>query len=200
MGSGPAPCGRSYLSMTSDGEQLYIFGGCSKERLNDLYAFNPSDATWTQLPTNPDIKPRGGSGLAVVDHKLYVIAGFTGEEVQDMYCFDLATHVWEKLNPQPNIPPISVFGTTVLKARILIIGGEVKPSDKGHAGAGGFSSAVYCYHTRNPLQGWTEVSTSGDAFSPRGWLPATTSSKDEVVIFGGLSPENERLNDLWVFH
>ena len=194
---GDKPCGRSYHAMVSDGHHIYLFGGCTKGRLNDLYSFDPVSRQWVKLPTHDAIKPRGGPGLAVVGHHIYVVAGFTGDETDDMHRFDTQSSTWETLNPRPNIPPISVFGMTTLQKSIIMFGGEVKPSTEGHAGAGGFSNEVYQYHTDRPENGWQKLAISGENPSPRGWLPATTTADGEVVIFGGLSPANERLCDLW---
>lgn len=195
--TGDTPPARSYHALVSTANKLYLFGGCSQDRHNDLYSYDPEACCWSQLPSHEAIKPRGGPGLAAVGHHLYVTAGFTGTEADDMHRFDIKTNTWETLNPQPNIPPISVFGITTLGTRMVIFGGELKPSAQGHAGAGGFSSDVYQYDTHTPGDGWQKVAISGGRPSPRGWLPTTATQDGEIVVFGGLSPDNERLADMW---
>ena len=43
--------------------------------------------SWEQMPTDSDIKGRGGSRLILSadGSKLYVVAGFAGYELSDMY-------------------------------------------------------------------------------------------------------------------
>lgn len=137
--------------MTSAGEGVYVFGGCGngdRGRLNDLHKYDPAANTWAQLPTAGSIVGRGGSCLSVSPSgkELLVIGGFAGRELSDMHKLDLESNQWEcpSCCSQPSgLSARSVFGTAIHTCpaspcghggHILAFGGEVDPSEIGHAG------------------------------------------------------------------
>ena len=61
----------------------------------------------------------------------------TGEETSDVHRYDIAGDKWtevEKALPEP----VSVALCFALGDKIVMFGGEVTPSERGHAGAGNF--------------------------------------------------------------
>lgn len=63
---GEAPEGRSYHTMTSIGETVYVHAGCpTSGRLGTLHALDLRTKTWTTLPDAPG-NPRGGTVLATI--------------------------------------------------------------------------------------------------------------------------------------
>jgi hypothetical protein len=91
---------------------------------------------------------------------------------------------------------------------IVTFGGEVAPSDKGHAGAGNFTGAAYCLAPAQSARGgaddsgWHElgaVSHSSDGPGPRGWFACTgVGPAGDLLVHGGLGADNQRLGDMWL--
>ena len=198
---GDHPCSRSYHAMTGNGKMLYVFGGCGASgRMSDLYSFDTSNSTWEKLPQSDVIEGRGGAGLAYCGGKVYVIGGFAGREMNDVHEYDVESKKWSQVVFDVPFPPRSVFGVAVLDDVIVTICGEVDPSDKGHAGAGHFSNECYAWKTSEKEKKWQKLGLADDVVpEPRGWFPAAVVARDKnVLIFGGNSLTNERLNDTYL--
>ncbi|KAG7671835.1 hypothetical protein Ndes2526B_g07254 [Nannochloris sp. 'desiccata'] len=219
------PMGRNYHSACSVGTNIYIFGGCGgtlpeggTRRLADLWRYDTVAGTWEELPSPEGCVGRGGPGFVAVDGSLWVIGGFTGKEASDIHRFDIATSTWElnievkSSNPdQPAFTARSVFGRGGHSSgcsapgcghagHLLVFGGEIDPSDLGHAGAGQFSNTTYCL---DPIsRTWHAVSTSasdnGEYPGPRGWGASTELPGRGVILSGGMDDQNQRLDDLYL--
>lgn len=86
------PPKRSYHAMAAAQGRLYVFGGCgegSTGRLNDLWEFDLSTATWRQLPSSDAIKASGNRTL---------VGGVRSKR-------SLACLAAELLSPMPGAPP-----------------------------------------------------------------------------------------------
>ncbi|OVA20129.1 Kelch repeat type 1 [Macleaya cordata] len=202
------PPNRSYHSMTSDDQRVYVFGGCGVAgRLNDLWAFDVKDQKWVRFPSpGENCRGRGGPGLAVSGGKIWVVYGFSGEELDDVHCFDPVKEEWTQVETTGDKPtPRSVFSTVGIGGYIFVYGGEVDPSDLGHLGAGKFAGDGYVLDTeKGEWKRWEDVSDSGgeDHPGPRGWCAFSDGRLDEkegLLVYGGNSPSNDRLDDIFFF-
>ena len=213
---GKAPASRNYhASCTTGNNTLYIFGGCGNDgRLADLWRYDVRSGTWDELP-HSTMAGRGGAGLvAVNDTELYVVGGFTGAESGDVYRFDIAQNQWEALEikqpPEDNahgrsFTPRSVFGKATHapqsccahSGNIIIFGGEVDPSDQGHAGAGLFDNTTFCLDTKE--RAWNVLINDDTATgpSPRGWA-ASCGCDQGILVHGGIDTTNTRLGDFFI--
>lgn len=200
------PAHRSYHSTAADERHVYVFGGCGEAgRLNDLWAFDVVDKKWAQFPSpGESLKGRGGPGLAVVQNKVWVVYGFAGKETDDVHCFDLTTKQWAEVETMGEKPTArSVFSTCSIGKYIFISGGEVDPSDLGHMGAGKFSGEAYALNTETLVwkkleDGLNEANHPG----PRGWCAfagGERGGKPGLLVYGGNSPSNDRLDDIHFF-
>ncbi|XP_043715030.1 nitrile-specifier protein 5 [Telopea speciosissima] len=207
LSSGDAgPEHRSYHSMIADDSHVYVFGGCGVAgRLNDLWAFEVKDHKWVKFPVPGDSCPgRGGPGLAVCGGKIWVVYGFAGKEADDVHCFDLVKGEWSQVETTGEKPTArSVFSTAVIGQSIFIYGGEVDPSDLGHMGAGMFSDEPYTLDTETKMWSrWEDVSNSKEHPGPRGWCAFSAGKRDGkegLLVYGGNSPSNDRLGDIFFF-
>lgn len=200
------PAHRSYHSTAADDRRVYIFGGCGLAgRLNDLWAYDVVDQKWVKYPTPGDkCKGRGGPGLAVVGGKVWVVYGFAGMEMDDVHYFDLAREEWAQVETNGEKPTArSVFSTAVIGKYIFIYGGEIDPSDQGHLGAGKFAGEAYALDTETLA--WTRCDDgpdSSDHPGPRGWCAFASGHRDgkeSLLVYGGNSPSNDRLGDIFLF-
>ncbi|EOX93526.1 Galactose oxidase/kelch repeat superfamily protein [Theobroma cacao] len=200
------PTHRSYHSMTANDRQVYIFGGCGVAgRLNDLWAYDVVDQKWIKYPTpGENCKGRGGPGLTVAQGKIWVVNGFSGVEMDDVHCFDPVQGQWSQVETCGEKPTArSVFSTVGIGKYIIIYGGEVDPSDLGHLGAGKFSGEVYGLDTETlAWNKWEDGSGLESHPGPRGWCAFASGLRDGqqgLVVYGGNSPSNDRLDDIFVF-
>jgi len=203
---GDLPSPRSFHKMVALKNKLYVFGGCpAKGRLADLHLFDPDTSQWTRLPEAP-MEGRGGTAFAAVvvfpkwgEGKLMVLGGFAGREVGDMWEFDVATETWSCLSETLK-PPRSVACCEGIGTRVLLFGGELQPSDRGHEGAGAFSSDTQVFEAS------TSMKVVGDGKGktsppPRGWSASSGWGSGKVVVAGGLAGDDSnpvRMMDVWV--
>eukprot|EP00877_Chromochloris_zofingiensis_P006588 jgi/Chrzof1/2182/Cz11g05080.t1 len=207
--SGSLPSPRSYHAMMAVGTNLYVFGGCGEQgRLNDLHTFDTLSKAWKQLPNNDCLLPRGGATLATSadGSRIFVLGGFSGRELNDCHSFNTLKDSWECplcCSTDSGLPARSVSGAAIHTCsscdhggHIIMFGGEVDPSDKGHAGAGHFSSETFCLDVDK--RKWHKLDDSGsDAPTARGWF-ASTNVGGNLVVHGGINEANERLADMYM--
>ena len=86
----------------------------------------------------------------------------------------------------------------------MIFGGEVDPSNIGHAGAGDFASDVVSFDLDGNLLAPPSVTgTPAGSAEARGWgamAASAASGRTVAVMFGGLAGNDEnpkRLDDTW---
>lgn len=202
---------RSFHAMCSGdkegAESVFVFGGCGASgRLNDLWKFDPNLSKWTCLhPGGSDApKARGGSSLvATADgSSLCLLFGFSGAQQGDISYFDLNSQKWrilEHSDQKGDVPsPRSVFASARCpnSNEVVLFGGERVESDKGHAGAGEFTSDLHILELDS--MSWRSISQNGEVPAPRGWAAMAALDSDQFVLFGGLNVANERLDDTWV--
>ncbi|CAL5218389.1 g61 [Coccomyxa viridis] len=207
------------------GQSLYIFGGRSgieMGRLSDLHSFDCESGTWEPLRSSEAIKGRGGAGLvaSASGDALFVIGGFAGYELNDVHRFELAAGTWDcpdccsglAKERWSKLPARSVFGVAPHAAscsacthggHLVLFGGEVNPSDQGHAGAGQFCNDMYCYDPNKAdasgSGGWHKLQLDSGSVppTPRGWFAACATAQG-LLVHGGNSPSNERLSDMYL--
>ncbi|KAK9156342.1 hypothetical protein Sjap_003822 [Stephania japonica] len=210
LSSGPPH--RSYHSMAASADAVFVFGGCGVGgRRNDLWEFNIGTNSWVQHAASPSPenaacpRARGGPGLAVVKGKVVVVYGFGGEdELEDVHLYDLGRGEWVEVDQRGERPSgRSVFSTAVIGGYVVVFGGEVDPSDQGHLGAGKFSADVYVLDVERGEWGRCEDGRlDGEHPGPRGWCAfgnGRLDGREGLVVYGGNSPSNDRLDDMWFF-
>lgn len=209
--SKPFPAARSYHCSTSDhNDKIFVHAGCPESgRLEDLWSFQPSSCTWTQLADAPG-PPRGGTSIAFHDGLLYRMNGFDGESEQggSLDIFDPASNMWStKQYAADGVSgPVPRSVATVLpvvaneKPLLVTLFGENDPSSLGHQGAGKMLGDVWAYDIASDT--WSEVDATAPSTSsgpaPRGWFDADVVDKSAILVSGGLGEENNRLDDVWM--
>ena len=205
--TGDIPESRSFHKMQAIGAKLYVFGGCLPTgRSASLHCFDTATNTWTLLSETPEGLPgRGGPGfVASSDGKaLFSVGGFCGKESNAVWRFDLQAGAWSEVLPEGNdvLRPFSVSCGATLGPHLVFFGGEVNPSNKGHEGAGGFTDEVVML---NGITGDIVVDSEvegGIKPHSRGWSDCAAWGDDKMVVYGGLSGNDEaplRLEDTWV--
>ncbi|MDQ2068999.1 Kelch repeat-containing protein [Natronospira bacteriovora] len=128
------PEARTEVSVTTDGERVYMIGGFlppvdedSDERppaATDMFAWSPVEGEWENLGPIP-----GGThhaGFVHVDGKLYVVGGYydnTFDPAGHVWIYDIAADAWSEGTAMPT--PRGALAYAVLDGRIHTIGGTV---------------------------------------------------------------------------
>lgn len=91
----------SGLACTTDGNNIYIFGGKNEEtRFNDLWMFNLKTLSYELLPANGDIPAvRNGHTMSFYNDRLYVFGGIHDItwELDDLHIYNLVKKTWTTL-------------------------------------------------------------------------------------------------------
>lgn len=92
LGEEGGPEARTFHSLASDENHVYVFGGTSQgygvtpnsHRFRTVEAYNVSEGKWAQLPDPGDnFEKRGGAGFHVVQGKIWVVYGFASSLTTD---------------------------------------------------------------------------------------------------------------------
>jgi N-acetylneuraminic acid mutarotase len=135
---GSVPSGRSAHSMVyapSSG-QVILFGGYDEGLLNDTWAYDPTDNTWTDLdPAGGVPSPRGNHRMVYdsASGQVILFGGYDGNaELYDTWAYDPATNTWTDLDPI-DPPPAREEHAMVYdpaSGRVIIFGGLDHPADR----------------------------------------------------------------------
>ena len=208
--TGVVPEKRSFHKMLAIGTKLYVFGGClSTGRSASLHCLDTKTITWTLLSETPEGLPgRGGGGFVASSdgQALFSVGGFFGQESNSVWRFDLVSNTWNEVLSEGNnaLRPFSVSCGVTLGAYLVFFGGEVDPSTKGHEGAGGFTNNVVLLDglTGAVMSRIAEVASStGQIPESRGWADCAAWGHNKLVVYGGLTGNDDaprRLEDTWM--
>ncbi|XP_013683391.2 epithiospecifier protein-like isoform X1 [Brassica napus] len=214
------PEARTYHSMASDQNHVYVFGGVSKGgtnktpvRFRTIEAYNIAAGKWVQLP-DPGVQfekfeKRGGAGFAVVQGKIWVIYGFATSpdpngmndyESDLVHYFNPATQKWTEVETKGQKPSArSVFAHAVVGKYILIFGGETWPDPRAHLGPGTLSSEGFALNTETLV--WEKFG-GGNEPGQLGWpayTAATIYGKIGLLMHGGKRPTNNRTDEMYFY-
>ena len=119
---------RTEVSVTSDGERLYLLGGFAPhatERATAplaVFAYDPASDAWSHFTDLPE--GVNHAGLAYLDGALYVVGGYreaTFVAIDDLRIFDLEAASWRDGPPLPTAR--GALAVAVHDGRIHAIGG-----------------------------------------------------------------------------
>ena len=194
----PMPTSRSFAAATSAGASVYVAGGQSSIHGGVSDAFERYDALlnrWVQLDPLPT--PRMYLGAARVGSKLYFIGGqncispFCGETLNIVEVYDLKTGAWSSAASMPQ--PLGGFATAVIREKIYVVGGfttegRISINVGGHRAVWEFDPAI---------DRWQAIA----ALPTERISPIAAACGDDLIISGGINPQNNSLirRDAWAF-
>ena len=109
-----------YTSLCSNGEHIFLFGGCSFKN-DDLYFENRlfyfADNSWKEIQDISDERPIGRytNALCYYEDKLFIFGGYSYDKdnkplfLNDVWFFDIKSKVWNKIKEQ-DIQPSNRYG------------------------------------------------------------------------------------------
>lgn len=198
---GEPPDPRIHHSMVNVNSQLYVYGGYgidSKNHYNDLYSLDLSTKTWEVMPPCDEIEGRVGAGMTVIDDKIYIVGGFCVQELGNVCCFDTTTRSWSMLPVKNSLQGRSVFGIISIDSCIVTLCGKLE-SGEGVLNGSQLTNECCVLDTKNPDAGWRKLLMNGGTPPiARAWFPAASIGDGSVVVYGGLSEENQKLCDSFI--
>eukprot|EP00775_Hariotina_reticulata_P003513 gene3513-3783_t len=191
------PRGGPVLVAAPDDTKLFVMGGFNGAEMADCHVFDISSSSWS-CPTccsAPQQQPTAGGSCS---RPLVMPLARS--------VFGAAAHgCCQGRDHQPD--PADESASCSHWCHIVTFGGEVSPSDKGHAGAGNFTAAAYCLAPAHlckigaDVDGWHELgvaSQGSEGPGPRGWFASTGVRGRDLLVHGGLGQDNQRLGDMWL--
>lgn len=186
----PVPDLRTEVSVTTDGQHIYLAGGfdgggvVQASAPRALHVYDVATDSWT----TPDSIPQGvnHAGLVHLDGKLYLVGGFrenTFDPVGAVRIYDIASGAWSEGAPMPT--PRGALAVVVLDGRIHAIGGNAAGADAlDHAehGIGEDGSSVGTHEVYDPAtNAWTRLAPMP---TPRNHLGAAVVAGNIHVVGG----------------
>jgi N-acetylneuraminic acid mutarotase len=125
----PLPEERTEVSVTTDGERVFLAGGFARagdQRASApraVYAYDPEADTWSELTELPE--GVNHAGLAHIDGRLFVVGGYhenTFDPIANLRIYDLEADEWSEGAPLPTAR--GALAVTVVDGRIHAISGR----------------------------------------------------------------------------
>lgn len=181
-------CGAKIACMS---ESVLLCGGYfaangAKTFISDLFHYSILESRWTRIECENIFHPRADHSVVIMKNELYVIGGVYQKQIfGDMYKLPLDSGVWQPIEcgPSPR------FGHTAVSSdsSIIMFGGW--DGNMLHNDLWIFQDG-----------GWTTVSPGKDQmWPPPLYRHASVMAKDCMYVFGGVTSNQKRLNDLFRF-
>jgi N-acetylneuraminic acid mutarotase len=175
---------RQYASSFSHNGKGYVFGGFNGAFLNDLWCYNPTNDSWTELASLPS-SGRSGSSCFVINDSVYIIGGKTSTNfaINEVWCYEPSTDSWSQ---RSNLP----FGNCWRSSACQLnnTGYLVFGRDENNT----FMNNMYAY---NPATDTWELRST---FPSAGRSHASLLSlNDMLYLCFGIDSLNNSFNDLW---
>jgi len=134
----PLPEARTEVSVTSDGERIYLAGGFVPPENEDaderppvgeeLWVFDPAADAWESLGPIP--AGTHHAGFVHINGRLYIVGGYrdnTFDPVGQVWIYDISAGTWSEGAPMPT--PRGALAYAVLDGRIHTVGGTVEDKE-----------------------------------------------------------------------
>ena len=204
---GIIPNQRSNHSAILYNGMLYLFGGneLNSDSFSDLWSIDISniedhiagkiskEIVWNQLEQTGDKPGKVSNHGAIVYKDQMIIYGGTFNYINSEKCMfnlNLKTLEWKAINQKGIKPSTRDEHSVVLyNDSLLVFGGSLTK--------GAFANDLWVYSIQS--EEWKKIESTGPQPMPRSGHSACILEAD-MYIFGGLTDENKRCNDLWVCH
>ena len=184
------PSARRLHTLTSVGNKLYLHGGFTSSRNDDLWEYDVPSNRWLKLnPTGSKPSARNAHTLTSVDDKLYLHGGSTGSGMfnNELWEYNTSSHTWSLLNPTGS-KPIGRSGhkLTSIGNKLYLHGGSTSASSNS------YNNELWEYDIDD--NSWLLLESSGDKPTVR-YGHTLTSVDDKLYLHGGSTGGDE----LWEY-
>ncbi len=131
-GRAPLPEARTEVSVTTDGERIWLIGGFGPDRTapRTMYVYDPAEDAWPALGEIP--QGVNHAGFAHLDGRLYIVGGYqeaTFEPTDALRIYDLDSGEWQDGAPLPTAR--GALAVAVLDGAIHAIAGATGDQSVG---------------------------------------------------------------------
>ncbi|MEE9506984.1 MAG: kelch repeat-containing protein, partial [Thermoplasmata archaeon] len=192
----PAPVSRRESAMVyvpSDDSALLYGGMHGNVILDDIWAFNFSTETWSQLPPagGDDPGPRSGHSMAYSanEHAIYLFGGRLDFGVNKTMKLNLTSNIWSVVATDEGV---RTEGTSMIYDgpgdRFIVFGGQE------YLDSGSNNQTKVLNLTSGE---WTWIDTPV-SLTARAWQSiAYDNATNSAILIGGMDDQGERLGDVW---
>lgn len=194
------PMPRSHHTAVYDNQnhRMLIFGGKSEQGyLNDLWGFDLSAHTWTEIIPAGSFPKARSSHVAIhakVEGKMFIFSGEANDPrfLEDTWAFDTSLNSWGDVSPVGQ--PFHRYGSAAIydsgRQAMVIFGGIVYQARFDDSWS--FNLLNYA---------WSDISPQDTKPVQRCVHAAVYRPlSDEMIIFGGTTNVSDYLGDLWAFN
>ncbi|MBA2245382.1 MAG: kelch repeat-containing protein [Gemmatimonadetes bacterium] len=182
-----------FQAVEYDGK-IYVLGAMTggwpaEPPLPNVYIYDPAADRWSQGPTIPADRRRGGAGAVVHEGQIYLVAGIqnghTDGHVAWLDAFDPRTGAWRRLADAPRAR--DHFHAGVIDGKIYAAGGRLSSARPGE----GFTHTVPEVDVYDLRSGsWSTLPATANLPTPR--AGSTTAVLDgHLLVLGGESGTQE---------
>ena len=196
----PDPRFNSMLVYIPERQQLFMFGGWSKDdRIADTWILDLSTSTWTQLHPETQPSPRSDASIEYdpVNDVIVLYSGYllNDTHLQDTWIYSFKEENWIKQNPEYS--PLGQYGHYMVyvesTGQLLVYPGHWSVFTNGVMVEHGFGGNIWEYDVID--DSWVEY-VSGYSPPGRYWGSLVyDSSEDRLILFGGHGDVN--FDDTW---
>jgi N-acetylneuraminic acid mutarotase len=181
------------------GDSIFLYGGAGEKKgvsFNELYHFAVNGMIWHRIPPLPmDEIPesRVDHSLTLVGEHLYLFGGLRRKDLlNDCLAFSLQNRSWNVLKPVSSAVPCGRFGHTAVgigSSKMVIFGGWDG------------KNLLNDSWILDTMKGeWCQVPQSPNFPLPRYRHSAVVLMNEYMCIFGGVTDNQVRLNDVYLFN
>ncbi|XP_055622103.1 kelch domain-containing protein 3-like [Toxorhynchites rutilus septentrionalis] len=112
-----APSYRYGHSVVAYGHCIYVWGGNTISKTNELYCFNTMTSTWRLIDIETQPANRYDHSACLYGKRMYIFGGFCvirGEEYNDVHYLDLETHRWHHVETTGHHPVGTRYDSVVV--------------------------------------------------------------------------------------
>jgi len=195
-GAVPAARAGQALVYAENVGKVILFGGWDGVDLNDTWAYDPVQNTWTDLAPSGEVPSARHDHALVYDSatgKLVLFGGISASdymELDDTWAYDPEANTWTDLAPAGALPQSRCLHSLVydpVGQKVILFGGSRR---------GGCLGDMWAYDSA--ANTWTELSLSGDKPLARyGCSLVYDPDLSKILLFGG--SDGHLLGDTWAY-
>mmetsp|Transcript_92291 Transcript_92291/g.246819 ORF Transcript_92291/g.246819 Transcript_92291/m.246819 type:complete len:410 (-) Transcript_92291:2-1231(-) len=189
-----APERRSHHSTVLFSEKMYVFGGEGRvgNKMSDLWVYKMEDDHWDAQRTerrrgDDKLVPRSHHSAFIHGDSMVVFGGQAEDQrpLGDLWSLELNDHVWSRLTVAAPPDPRHSHTAVAFENTAVIFGGA--------SGTRALDDTCILVMAATPT--WSYVTGPGP--QARYSHAAVPCAGDQMLIFGGVSDDQGKLNDLW---
>ena len=197
----PPPPGRSYHSMVTIGNKVWLFGGkkCDgSQNFGDLWCYDGQTQPyeWTQKASIPEGGERYSHSAFTANGKMYVYGGRGADYFTNMWVYDPSTDTWTQVNLQGEQPPPRAYSVYTQNGNsVFYFGGDGTITSMSKIGGTGLRASTSdtvlsdTWEYNIGCNTWTRLADLPVGLTQAAAAVVDTQS-NHVLLFGGMKSDS----------